>query len=63
MIAEQANPVHGPVGSSRQMLASRVTALHVAYETGDRADIKLALIDLAAGCGLVHDQLDRLEAA
>lgn len=45
------------------MLNSRVRALHDAMSAGDRADIKLALIDLAAGCGLVHDQLGRLEAA
>lgn len=62
-IVEQSSPVHGPSGSSRQMLASRVAALNAAYGTGDSRDIRAALIELAAGCGLVHDQLDRLEAA
>lgn len=64
LIAEQGRPAYnGPAGASRTMLASRVRALNDAFATGDRAEIKSALIELGAGCGLVADQLDRLEAA
>jgi hypothetical protein len=48
---------------SKHMLAERFAALVDADTHGDQSAFRDALIEMAAGCGLVWDHLQRLEAA
>lgn len=52
----------GGPAPARQLLASRTRALSEAFTDGDRHAINDALVELAAGCGLMLDHLQRIAA-